>query len=94
MQDAYNDVPNSVVNSSSIRDFRSSSNYQPMANYRTIYESYTPENTHLMREYMLHVIIRQVRYMLKHRLISKVTHKKFHLLPSMEPPKLQSKELR
>ena len=65
-----------------------------MVQYRIVFESYTPENTHLMREYMLHVILKHVRYMLKHKLISKSTYKKFHLLPSLEPPKLQSNELR
>ena len=65
-------------------------NFQPMIAYKTIYESYTPENTHFMREYMLHVVIRRIRYMFKHKLISKATHKKFHLLPGVDPPKLQS----
>lgn len=32
--------------------------------------------------------------MYKNKLISKATFKKFHLLPSLEPPKLQSNELR
>ena len=34
-----------------------------------IYQSYTPGDTHMMREYMLHVILKNVKRMLKHKLI-------------------------
>jgi hypothetical protein len=53
---------------------------------RTIYESYTPENTHLMREYMLHVVIRSVRHMKKHKLITEAIFQKFELLDTLQPP--------
>ena len=53
---------------------------------KKIYQSYTPENTHLMREYMLYVILRNIRYMRKHKLISEETFEKFKLLESLEPP--------
>ena len=60
---------------------------------KKIYQSYTPENTHLMREYMLHVILRNIRYMRKHKLISEDTFERFKLLDSLEPPEHQSEEL-
>lgn len=42
---------------------------------------------------MLHVVIQSVRRMHKHKLISKATYSKFRLLPGLDAPKLQSKEL-
>lgn len=69
-----------------MRDIRA--NLAPIAvPMRTIYESFTPENTHLMREYMLHIMIKNVRRMRKHRLISESVFEKFSLLPDLGPPK-------
>ena len=60
---------------------------------KRIYQSYTAENTHLMREYMLHIILRNVRYMRKHKLITEDTFERFKLLDSLDPPEHQSEEL-
>ena len=46
-----------------------------------------------MREYMLHVILRNIRYMRKHKLITEDTFERFKLLESLEPPEHQSEEL-
>ena len=45
----------------------------------TIYESYTPDNTHLMREYMLHIILKNVNRMHKTQTITEDVYKRFHL---------------
>jgi hypothetical protein len=77
-----------------LRDIRPSINQGlSLVPMRTIYESYTPENTHLMREYMLYVIIRNVRRMRKHKLITDAVFWKFNLLETLKSPEHQSKEL-
>ena len=47
--------------------------------FETIYEAYMPENTLLLREYMLYVIVKNVRHMLRHKLISQNTYVQFGL---------------
>ena len=42
---------------------------------------------------MLHVILRNIRYMRKHKLISEDTFERFQLLDSLEPPEHQSEKL-
>ena len=44
-----------------------------------IYEAYSPENTHMMREYMLHVMLKNVERMRKHKLITEAVYRKFWL---------------
>ena len=46
---------------------------------QTIYESFTPENTHQMRDQMLYTILKSIRRMLKHKLISQSVYDKFKL---------------
>ena len=77
-----------------LRDVRPTMNHANMIMMRTLYESYTPENTHLMREYMLYVVIKNVRHMKKHKLITNAIFQKFELLDTLQPPSHQSKELK
>ena len=58
-----------------------------------IYESYTPKNAHLMREYMLLVIRQNIKRMLEWKTISKDIYEKFKLFDDMEKPENQSEEL-
>ena len=51
-----------------------------------LYRSYSPANTHEMREYMLTVITKNVRRMLKHKLITEKTYKKFNLVEDLKKP--------
>ena len=60
---------------------------------RTLYESYNPENTHAMREYMLYVINRHIKRMHKHNLISETVFKRFDTLDSLQEPLVQSPAL-
>ena len=60
--------------------------YQPglsMVTMKTLFESYYAENTHLMREYMLYVINRNIHRMRKNCLISKSVFEKFETLDSL-----------
>ena len=79
-----------------MRDYyKPTQSYTPMIIYRTIFESYTPDNTHLMREYMLHVIIQNIRRMHKHKTISNSTFNKFRLMNDTKvSPENQSKDLK
>ena len=66
----------------------------PIILVNKIYESYTPENTHFMREYMLHVILRNVERMHKHKIITEAVYQNFHLQEPYKAVPKQSKELR
>ena len=54
-----------------------------MVTMKTLFESYYAENTHLMREYMLYVINRNIHRMRKNCLISKSVFEKFETLDSL-----------
>jgi len=44
-----------------------------------IYESFSPDNSHQMREYMLHVVTKNIKRMRKHKLISDEVSRMFKL---------------
>ena len=54
-----------------------------MVTMKTLFESYYAENTHLMREYMLYVINRNIHRMRKNCLISESVFEKFETLDSL-----------
>ena len=52
---------------------------------KLIYEAFTPENTHQMREYMLEIILRNIKRMRKHKLMSEESYQKFRIDPDALP---------
>ena len=61
--------------------------------YSNVYESYTAENSHLLREYMLYVIIKHVRWMRKYGIITQSVFNEFQLTSELSPSETQSSEL-
>ena len=52
---------------------------------KVIYESFTPENTHQMREYMLEITLKNIKRMRKHKLMSEESYQKFGINPDELP---------
>ena len=67
-----------LVRESVYRDIRPT--MKPLVLWKTIFEAYTPTDSHMMREYMLYVVLKNVRRMRKHKLITESIYDKFKLL--------------
>lgn len=70
----------------------------PYVMTKVIYESYAPENTHQMREYILNVTLRNVKRMLKHGLMTPAAYERFKLtdvtIPDSPLAKFRSRQKR